>query len=87
MSRSCPKCQATIPPLAAGCQCGFVFHESRDLRSVPDDPQCGVCDTPIALMVERCPSCGAVGYPALRPRQGKKCKRVGDEELLAKKPG
>jgi hypothetical protein len=40
----------------------------------------------MALMVERCPSCGAVGYPAMRPRQGRKCKQVGDEELLAKKP-
>ena len=40
----------------------------------------------MALMVERCPSCGAVGYPTLRPRQGKKCKQAGDEELLAKKP-
>ena len=86
MSRSCPKCRATIPPLAAGCQCGFVFPESRDLRSDPDHPQCGVCDTPMALMVARCPSCGAVGYPALRPRQGKKCKLAGDKELLAKKP-
>ena len=85
MSRSCPKCRATILPLAAGCRCGFVFPESRDLRSDPDHPQCGVCDTPMALMVERCPSCGAAGYPALRPRQGKKCKRAGDEELLAKK--
>ncbi len=86
MSRSCPKCRATIPPLAASCQCGFVFPESGDLRSDPDDPQCGVCDTPMALMVERCPSCGAVGYPALRPRQGRKCKQAGDEELLAQKP-
>ncbi len=77
---------ATIPPLAAACKYGFVFPESRDLRSDPDDPQCGVCDTPMALMVERCPSCGAVGYPALRPRQGKKCKLAGDQELLAKKP-
>ncbi len=86
MSRSCPKCRATIPPLAAACKCGFVFPESRDLRSDPDDPQCGVCGTPMALMVERCPSCGAVGYPAMRPRQGRKCKQAGDEELLAKKP-
>ncbi len=86
MSRSCPKCRAPIPPLAAGCRCGFVFPESRDLRSDPDDPQCGVCGTPMALMVEHCPSCSAVGYPALRPRQGKKCKRAGEEELLAKKP-
>ena len=67
-------------------QGGFVFPESRDLRSDPDDPQCGVCGTPMALMAERCPSCSAADYPALRPRQGKKCKRAGDEELLAKKP-
>jgi hypothetical protein len=40
----------------------------------------------MALMVERCPSCSAVGYPAMRPRQGRKSKQAGDEELLAKKP-
>jgi hypothetical protein len=35
------------------------------------------------LMAQRCPSCDAHGYPALRPRQGKKCQRAGDVESLS----
>ncbi len=86
MSRSCPKCDAALPPLAVRCQCGYALPESRDLRSDPEEPSCGVCGTVIGLMDERCPSCGAVGYPALRPRQGKKCLRAGDDALLFPKP-
>ena len=86
MSRSCPKCDAALLPLAIRCQCGYALPESRDLRSDPEEPSCGVCGTVIGLMDERCPSCGAVGYPALRPRQGKKCQRAGEDALLIQKP-
>jgi len=86
VSRFCPECNATLPPLAIRCQCGHALPESRDLRSNPDEPSCGVCSTVIGLMDERCPSCGAVGYPALRPRQGKKCKRAGEDALLIQRP-
>ncbi len=85
MSRSCPECKAALPPLAIRCQCGYALPESRDLRSNPEEPSCGVCGTVIGLMDERCQSCGAVGYPALRPRQGKKCQRAGDDGALLKK--
>ena len=85
MSRSCPKCHAALPPLALRCQCGYALPESRDLRSDPEDPSCGVCGTVIGLMDERCSSCGAVGYPALRARQGKKCQRAGEDGALIKK--
>lgn len=33
------------------------------------------------LMAETCPSCGEVGYPALRPRQGRISKGVPEEFL------
>ena len=85
MSRCCPKCDAALLPLAIRCQCGYALPESRDLRSDPEEPSCGVCGTVIGLMDERC-SCGAVGYPALRPRQGKKCQRAGEDALLIQKP-
>ena len=84
MSRSCPKCNTTLPPLAVRCKCGYALPESRDLRSDPDQPRCGLCGKPMGLMEQRCPSCEAKGYPALRPRQGKKCKRAGDEATLTK---
>lgn len=86
VSRSCPECRATVPPMAVRCDCGFVLPESRDIRSNPEEPRCGACGEAIALMTERCPSCSASGYPALRPRQGKKCQRAGDLELLSEKP-
>jgi len=83
VSRICPECNALLEPLAVRCGCGYVLPESRDLRSDPEEPRCGVCGEAMALMVHRCPSCGAHGYPAMRPRQGKKCQRAGDAELLA----
>ena len=86
MSRSCPKCNTTLPPLAVRCDCGYELPESKDLRSDPDHPLCGLCGEPMGLMEQRCRSCDAVGYPALRPRQGRKCKRAGDEEMLVNKP-
>ena len=86
MSRFCPQCNAKLPSLAVRCECGHALPESRDVRSDPDEPRCGLCNAPMEIMAQRCPSCGAIGYPGLRPRQGKKCKRAGDEELLLKKP-
>jgi hypothetical protein len=83
VSRSCPECNATFSSLAVRCECGYELPESRDLRSDPDEPQCGVCGAAMDPMAQRCPSCGAYGYPALRPRQGKKCQRAGNAELLS----
>ena len=54
------------------CECGYELPEVRDRRSNPDDPHCAVCGVELALMVQRCPSCGADGFPALRARRGKK---------------
>lgn len=72
MNRNCPQCQRQLDPFALRCSCGHELSESRDTRSKPDRPCCGVCDAPMDLMTERCPSCGADGYPAMRPRRGKK---------------
>jgi predicted amidophosphoribosyltransferase len=73
MTRRCPTCDRELPAHAARCgACGTEMPEARDRRSDPDDPHCALCGTAIPLMTERCPSCGADGYPALRSRRGKK---------------
>ena len=72
MTRHCPQCGRELPALAVRCACGAELPEARDLRSDPDHPHCAACGGAMALMAERCPSCGAVGYPALRGRRGKK---------------
>jgi hypothetical protein len=78
MSRTCPICNAPLDPMDVRCRCGTELPEARDLRSDPSQPRCGLCGTAMELMVQRCPSCGAIGYPALRSRQGKKSRGAGD---------
>jgi predicted RNA-binding Zn-ribbon protein involved in translation (DUF1610 family) len=70
--RSCPKCGAQLEAQAIRCRCGHELPEARDVRSDPDRPRCGMCDRELDLMALTCPHCGAEGYPALRPRRGKK---------------
>jgi hypothetical protein len=70
--RTCPKCGASLLSAAVRCKCGHELPEARDLRSDPDRPTCGICGRPMDLMVQQCAGCGADGYPALRPRRGKK---------------
>lgn len=72
MTRQCPKCGASLDALAIRCACGHELPEARDIRSDPDTPRCGVCAAEMDLMALICPQCGAGGYPALRPRRGKK---------------
>jgi len=74
MTRRCPQCGKALAAIAVRCACGGELPEARDLRSDPDHPHCVACGAAMALMTERCPSCGAVGYPALRGRRGKKCQ-------------
>jgi hypothetical protein len=72
LTRACPQCGRELAALAVQCSCGFALPEVRDRRSDPDDPRCAVCNKPMVLMAERCPSCNAEGFPALRARRGKK---------------
>lgn len=72
MKRACPKCGAAVGALDLRCACGYEWPEARDIRSDPANPRCGVCGAGMELLSERCPSCGAEGYPALRPRRGRK---------------
>lgn len=70
--RTCPQCGEELSALAVRCSCGLELPEARDIRSDPDRPHCGLCGAEMELMAERCPACGAEGYPALRPRRGRK---------------
>ena len=72
MSRRCPQCGRELSSFAVRCVCGFELPEARDLRSDPAHPHCAACGKALAIMAERGPSCGAVGYPARRGRRGKK---------------
>lgn len=78
MSRHCPACNATLAPMDLTCACGAELPEARDTRSTPSAPQCGACGAAMDLMAQTCPSCGAIGYPALRSRQGRKSKGAGE---------
>jgi LSD1 subclass zinc finger protein len=44
---------------------------------------CAVCGADIGAYAETCPECGETGYPALRPRKGRKFK--GSPDLEAKR--
>jgi hypothetical protein len=72
MNRTCPKCGSQLDALALRCACGHELPEARDIRSDPDRPRCNICGGDIGLMALTCPHCGAHGYPALRPRRGKR---------------
>jgi len=75
MKRKCPECGAELEPLAVRCTCGHEVPEAKGVRCAdPDSPVCGICGKAIQLMDQRCPHCGAEGYPALRPRKGKTSK-------------
>ncbi len=78
LSRSCPSCGTTLAPLAVRCSCGTELPEARDNRPPPDEPRCAVCKAAMTLMAQQCPSCKAVGYPAMRPRMGKKSLRASN---------
>ncbi len=72
MTRRCPNCGSELAAQAIRCACGHELPEARDARSDPDRPHCGACGAELALMALTCSRCGAEGYPALRPRRGRK---------------
>lgn len=72
MMRCCPACGRELEAMAIRCPCGHALPEAQDARTDPERPRCEVCGAGIGLMDERCAACGADGYPALRPRTGRK---------------
>lgn len=65
----CPSCGSSLEPGDQTCQrCG----QPLPLEPGAPDAACKVCGAVIGAYTETCPNCGEVGYPALRPRHGKK---------------
>lgn len=78
----CPDCGDPIGLSDQTCQkCGVP------LSFIPDEVgvHCAVCGMEIGAYTEQCPACGESGYPALRPRRGRKWKGSRPEGLT--RPG
>ena len=74
----CPECGEAIGSADQTCQkCGAA------LSYVPGEADvcCAVCESAMSAYAESCPECGETGYPALRPRKGRKWKGSKPEGL------
>ena len=76
----CPECGASLGEFDQTCQaCGKALSYEAGEGHVG----CAVCGADIGAYTETCPECGETGYPALRPRKGRKFK--GSPDLEAKR--
>jgi primosomal protein N' len=67
----CPECSEPVGVADQTCQkCGHALSYRPDEVGV----HCAVCGQEIGAYTETCPGCGETGYPALRPRRGRKWK-------------
>lgn len=74
----CPECGEPVGPTDQTCQkCG----KPLSYRPAEQGTHCAVCDAEIGAYAETCPHCGETGYPALRPRRGRKWKGSKPEGL------
>ncbi|MCZ0936494.1 MAG: zinc ribbon domain-containing protein [Gemmatimonadetes bacterium] len=74
----CPECGAPVGRSDQTCQkCGAALSFAPDEVGV----HCAVCGDAIGAYTETCPGCGETGYPALRPRRGRKWKGSRPEGL------
>ncbi len=68
---TCPECGAEMGEFDQTCQkCG----KGLSYDAGEDHVGCAVCGADIGAYSETCPECGETGYPALRPRKGRKFK-------------
>ena len=76
----CPECGNQLGPYDQTCQkCGRGLSYEAGEGHVG----CAVCGADIDAYTETCPQCGETGYPALRPRKGRKFK--GSPKLESKR--
>ncbi len=67
----CPKCGVAVGFADQTCQkCG----DPLSFKPAESGVACAVCGAAIGAYTETCPECGETGYPALRPRRGRKWK-------------
>lgn len=77
----CPECGDPVGRADQTCQkCGAPLSFAPDETGV----HCAVCGDAIGAYTETCPACGETGYPALRPRRGRKWKGSRPEGLTRK---
>lgn len=77
---TCPECGTSLGEFDQTCQkCGKALSYEAGEGHVG----CSVCGADIGAYTEKCPECGETGYPALRPRKGRKFK--GSPDLEAKR--
>lgn len=75
-SKTCTECGAELPREDQTCaKCGTAFSYEPAEAAVG----CAVCEAVIDAYVETCPACGETGYPALRPRRGKRWLGAPDD--------
>lgn len=75
---NCPECGHTVGPADQTCQkCGQAHSYEPGEVGV----HCAVCGADIGAYAETCPACKESGYPALRPRRGRKWKGSKPEGL------
>lgn len=68
---TCPACGEDQGPYDQTCQkCGQPLSYDDDEAGAG----CSVCGADISAYTETCPNCGEIGYPALRPRKGRRFK-------------
>ena len=73
----CPECGHELGAYDQTCQkCGRALPYDAGEEHVG----CAVCGADIGAYTEACPNCGETGYPALRPRKGRKFKGSPDFE-------
>lgn len=77
----CPECGDSVGRSDQTCQkCGEPLSFAPNEVGV----HCAVCGDAIGAYTETCPGCGESGYPALRPRRGRKWKGSRPEGLARK---
>ncbi len=74
----CSICETSLDESADVCAtCGAP---TDDRAATGDREECPHCGSVIWSHAEKCPSCAARGYPALRPRMGDKSLLLPEDE-------
>jgi len=79
MALSCSICGAALDADALTCSACAAPTGADQRAASGTRAQCAACAAVLWSLAERCPSCGARGYPALRPRLGDKSLGAPDD--------
>ena len=79
MTDRCAICESELSKDASACGTCGAPTDVAERRERGERSECPECGGALWSQAERCPSCGARGYPALRPRFGDKSVAGPDE--------